>query len=86
MKKHSPAKTNAEYAALVQKDNELRKLIASLTDTVREGGAFAESAAEQIKQEQAEAQEVTIALAHTRTRYNDMFETTEVIPDAEGRA
>lgn len=79
MKKYSPAKNNAEYAALVQKDIELRELIAILADTVREGGDFAESAAEQIIQEQAEAQEVTIALAHTRTRYNDVLEITEVI-------
>lgn len=78
MKKYSPATNNAEYAALVRKDNELRELIAILTDTVREGGFFAESAAEQIIQEQAEAQEVTLALADTRTRYNDVLETIEV--------
>ena len=80
MKKYAAAKNNAEYAALVQKDNELRELIAILAETVREGGHFAKSAADQIIQEQAEAQEVTFALAHTRTRYNDVLEITEVIP------
>lgn len=79
MKKYFPAKNNAEYAALVNKSVELRELIAILTDTVREGGYFAESAAQQIVEEKAEAQEVTIALANTRTRYNAVLETTEVV-------